>query len=51
MGPNSGTTEINKIVSTLLSRYDVAKAECEKQVVTFLKHLYEEKLIEVVIKI
>ena len=38
----------NEIIATLLSRYDVEKSVCEEQVVTFLEHLYEEKLIEVV---
>ena len=40
--------EINQIVSTLISSYDVAQVECEKQVITFLNRLLDEGLIEIV---
>lgn len=39
---------INELILALLSKYDVEEAVCEEQVVSFLEHLYKEKLIEVV---
>ena len=40
--------EINQIVSTLLSIYEVERVECEQQVISFLSHLLDEGLIEIV---
>jgi hypothetical protein len=40
--------EVNSIVKTLMSTYQVEKKDCEEQVLSFLDHLYEEGLIEIV---
>ncbi|MEI4828877.1 lasso peptide biosynthesis PqqD family chaperone [Bacillus sp. FJAT-53711] len=39
---------INQLITTLMSKYDVEKNECEKQVISFLERLYEEGLIRIV---
>ncbi|KKI91421.1 metallophosphoesterase [Bacillus sp. SA1-12] len=36
---------LNQLVHTLLEQYEVEKEECEEQVLSFLKKLYEEDLI------
>ncbi len=36
---------IEQLVTTLHSRYDIAKTECEEQVIAFLTQLLEEGLI------
>ncbi|MBS4209173.1 lasso peptide biosynthesis PqqD family chaperone [Bacillus sp. FJAT-50079] len=38
---------VNKIITTLLSNYQIDQEECEEQVITFLLHLFEEGLIEI----
>jgi hypothetical protein len=40
--------EVSTIVENLLSSYQVEKNDCEEQVISFLDHLYEEDLIEIV---
>ena len=40
--------DINQLVVTLMSKYNVEQSECEEQVIAFLEHLLEEELIEVV---
>lgn len=40
--------EVNSIVKTLMSHYQVDQKDCEEQVISFLNHLFEEGLIEVV---
>ena len=37
---------VNEVISSLLNVYDVTQAECEEQVLSFLEHLFNEKLIE-----
>lgn len=37
---------VNQLVTTLLSEYDVEQAECEEQVVSFINHLFEERLVQ-----
>lgn len=39
--------EVNKIVTNLMSSYQVEQLECEDQVISFLNHLYTEGLIEI----
>lgn len=41
-------TSVNQIIDTLMSNYNVEQAECEEQVISFLKLLLKEELIEVV---
>src|SRR3954470_8629935 len=41
---------VNKIITTLLSSYQVSQEECEDQVIAFLNHLFEEGLIEITTK-
>lgn len=43
-------TIVNKMVTALISTYDVENMECEEHVIAFLNHLYEEGLIEIVNK-
>lgn len=38
---------INQVIATLTSEYDVKLSQCEEQVLSFLKHLSDEGLIEV----
>jgi hypothetical protein len=37
---------VNRLISTLVSEYDVEPAECEGQVISFLENLLVEGLIE-----
>ncbi|WP_256218531.1 lasso peptide biosynthesis PqqD family chaperone [Bacillus sp. MUM 116] len=37
---------INQLISELLEVYDVDRVQCEQQVSTFLRHLFEEQLIK-----
>lgn len=37
---------VNEVISSLINVYDVSQAECEEQVLAFLEHLNNEKLIE-----
>lgn len=39
--------ELNEIVKSLMSVYQVEQKVCEEQVLSFLDHLYEEGLIEI----
>jgi hypothetical protein len=43
-----GSIEVNSIVRTLMSNYQVEKKDCEEQVISFLDHLFEEGLIDIV---
>ncbi|OXM85212.1 lasso peptide biosynthesis PqqD family chaperone [Paenibacillus rigui] len=36
---------VQEVVSALMSEYQVEQGECEQQVVSFMEHLLEEKLI------
>jgi hypothetical protein len=40
--------EVNHIVTSLMNSYQVEYTECEEQVISFLKHLVDEGLIEIV---
>jgi hypothetical protein len=40
--------EVNHIVTTLMSSYQVEFIECKEQVISFLNHLFDEGLIEIV---
>lgn len=40
--------QINEIITTLLSRYQVGQNECEEQVLSFVTHLNKEDLIKIV---
>ena len=37
---------VNEVISSLVNEYDVTQADCEEQVLSFLEHLYNEKLID-----
>ncbi|MEH7380072.1 lasso peptide biosynthesis PqqD family chaperone [Bacillus sp. JJ1533] len=37
---------VNEVISSLVNEYDVIQTECEEEVLSFLEHLYNEKLIE-----
>ncbi len=37
---------IAKLVQVLMSEYDIEHANCEEHVISFVQHLWEEKLIE-----
>lgn len=39
---------VKQIVNTLISSYQVEQIECEKEVISFLNHLFIEGLIEIV---
>lgn len=39
--------EVGILVETLLSRYAIAKEECERQVISFLNQLLDEELINI----
>ncbi|MCS0788056.1 lasso peptide biosynthesis PqqD family chaperone [Cytobacillus firmus] len=43
-----GPIEVNQMVSALMSIYEVQQEDCEEQVISFLNHLYNEGLIEIV---
>lgn len=38
---------VKLLITTLMSKYEVEQSECEEQVLSFLKHLLEEKLINI----
>lgn len=38
---------VEQVVTILMSDYDIGRAECEKQVLSFMKHLYKEGLIRI----
>jgi hypothetical protein len=40
--------EVKQLVNSLLASFQVERKECEEQVVTFLNHLFDEDLIEIV---
>ncbi len=40
-------TKVKEIVNKLTSIYDVDPKECEDQVISFLEHLHNERLIEI----
>ncbi len=40
--------EVNEIITSLLSEYEVEKVECEQQVLSFVHSLHEEGLIQVI---
>lgn len=40
-------TKVEQMVNTLISLYLVDKQDCEEDVLSFLSHLYEEKLIKI----
>jgi hypothetical protein len=40
--------EINKLIVTLLSAYQVERVECEEQVLSFIEDLHSEGLIRIV---
>jgi hypothetical protein len=42
--------EVNKIITDLLSEYEIEKSECEQQVLAFVRSLYEERLIQIIIE-
>lgn len=39
--------EVERVVSILMSQYDVAQNDCENQVLSFLEGLYKDELIQV----
>ncbi|HEF7294283.1 TPA: lasso peptide biosynthesis PqqD family chaperone [Bacillus cereus] len=39
--------EVERVVSVLMSQYDVAQNDCENQVLSFLEGLYKDELIQV----
>jgi hypothetical protein len=40
--------EVNKIITALLSEYEIGKDECERQVLVFVRLLHEEGLIQII---
>ena len=40
--------EVNRIITSLLSEYEVEKTECEQQVLSFVHSLHEEGLIQII---
>jgi hypothetical protein len=42
------TVEVNKIITALLSEYEIEKDECEHQVLAFINSIYEEGLIQII---
>ncbi|MZQ83661.1 lasso peptide biosynthesis PqqD family chaperone [Paenibacillus sp. 5J-6] len=38
---------VGEVVSTLMTEYEVEQSECEEQVFSFLKHLLDQKLIQI----
>jgi Coenzyme PQQ synthesis protein D (PqqD) len=43
-------TQVTKLISTLMSEYEVEQNECERQVMNFLDLLYKENLIHTELK-
>ncbi|PES69079.1 PqqD family protein [Bacillus cereus] len=39
--------EVKRVVSILMSQYDVSQSDCEDQVLSFLEGLYKDELIQV----
>jgi hypothetical protein len=42
-----GGIAVNQLVTTLVSKYNVEKAECEEQVISFLELLISEGLVDI----
>lgn len=42
-----GGISVNQLITSIMSTYEVDRAKCEKQVVSFLEHLLDESLIEI----
>ena len=40
--------KISELITTLISEYEIEQKACEKQVLAFLEHLMNEKLISIV---
>src|SRR3954451_9638370 len=47
-GLMSTPIEVNEIITTLLSEYEVEKTDCEQQVLSFVHSLHEEGLIQII---
>lgn len=42
--------EVSKIITTLLSEYEIEMVQCEEQVLSFVRSLHEEGLIQIITK-
>lgn len=38
---------VSEVVTKIMTQYDVSKEQCEEEVLSFLEHMYEEKLVQV----
>lgn len=38
---------VNEVVTKIMTKYNVSKEQCEQEVLSFLAHMYEEKLVQV----
>jgi hypothetical protein len=47
-GLMNSPVEVNKIITALLSEYEIEKVECEQQVLAFIRSLHKEGLIQII---